>query len=160
MFYGRGNSIYELKILSSLYYLSVDYKPKNKARICTQRRAYSSAPRRCFKRATTDRWTLVLSTVLRRAENLVSGIILVVTACCLNNSVTIQPSWLKNIVERILLYTKCQSSCFLASHWARAYHVKVIKFDCLPGNSSEWWIICNGPVNNKIVQTEIRMEQN
>ena len=26
--------------------------------------------------------------------------------------------------EKPLLYTKCQSSCILASHWTRAYHVK------------------------------------
>jgi hypothetical protein len=45
--------------------------------------------------------------------------------------------------QKLLLYTKCQSPCFLASHWTRACHVnKALKFDChLGGNSSERWTI-------------------
>ena len=49
----------------------------------------------------------------------------------------------------LLLYTKCQSSFSLASHWSRVYHVNVKKVDCFPCDKSRRAIICYGPVNNR-----------
>lgn len=60
-----------------------DYQSQNKARIRTQGRPYSSASRRSFKRATIDRRTLVLSTVLRHAQDLVSNLSIHDTQTCL-----------------------------------------------------------------------------
>jgi hypothetical protein len=44
--------------------------------------------------------------------------------------------------HKSLLYTKCQSSCFLATNWTRAYHVTT----ALTGGHYFY-----SPVNNKIV---------